>query len=192
MRYLARRLVRYAMRRRSTIVQPYLNGSVLDIGCGGAFLTNFVPLGSYVGVDANENIIRRLKETKPDYEFHYINVDTREGAFKLASLDISFDTITLLAVVEHLRHPQIVFKACSQLLQDNGVLVITTPTPLGDRIGRVAIGIAKGGRKSMFPHIRLYTPQDLNKLLAPLKLKPIRYSKFLFGANQLFVYSKYG
>ena len=190
MKYLARRLIRYAMRRRNTIVKPYLKGSVLDIGCGGAFLTNFILPGSYVGVDGNQRLVQQLKEAKPAYEFYCINVDTREGAFKLASLNISFDIITLLAVVEHLNHPQIVFNACSLLMRDNGILAITTPTPLGDSVGRLAARISSAGRKAMFPHVRLYTPQDLDGLLAPLKFKLIHYRKFLFGANQPFIYSK--
>jgi len=190
MKYLTGRLIRYAPRRRNTIVKPYLKGSVFDIGCGAALLTNFIPHGSYVGIDANESIVQQLEETKPAYEFHCINVDTRDGAFKLASLNISFDTVALLAVVEHLHHPQIAFEACSLLLRDNGTLVITTPTPLGNRVGRVANRIVNRGSKAIFPHVRLYTQQDLAELLAPLKFKLIHYRKFLFGANQLFIYSK--
>lgn len=190
MKYLTGRLIRYATRRRNTIVKPYLKGSVLDIGCGAALLTNFIPHGSYVGIDANESIVQRLEETKPAYEFHCINVDTTDGAFKLTGLNISFDTVTLLAVVEHLHHPQIAFEACSLLLRDNGTLVITTPTPLGDRVGRVTNRILNRESKAMFPHVRLYTQQDLAELLAPLKFKLIHYRKFLFGANQLFIYSK--
>jgi 2-polyprenyl-3-methyl-5-hydroxy-6-metoxy-1,4-benzoquinol methylase len=190
-RYMAKRLVRYAMINRINTVRQYLKGSVLDIGCGGAFLANFIPPEGYVGVDANESWLQQVKETKPAYKFHCINVDTSEGASKLASLDGSFDTITLLAVVEHLHHPQLVFGACSLLLKDEGLLVITTPTPLGDKIGGIAARLAKRGKKSMFPHVQLFTLQGLNELLTPLKFKPIVYRKFLFKANQLFVYSKH-
>lgn len=190
-RYMAKRLVRYSRINRMNTVRPYLKGNVLDIGCGEAFLADFVPPGSYVGVDAKERVVQRLKETKPTYDIHCINVDTEEGASKLASLNISFDTITLLAVVEHLHNPQLAFRACSLLLKEEGNLVMTIPTPLGDKIGGISGRLASGGKKATFPHVRLYTLQDLNELLAPLKFKLIRYRKFLFGANQLFVYSKY-
>jgi SAM-dependent methyltransferase len=189
MKYLARILIRYAMIKRNATVKPYLKGSVLDIGCGRAFLTNFIPPGRYVGVDGDQRILQQLKEAKSAYEFYCINVDTKEGILKLSSLS-SVDTVTLLAVVEHLHHPELVFEACSLLLRNGGTLVITTPTPSGDIIGRIAFHISSGGEKAMFPHVRLYTPPDLDKLLAPLEFKMIHYRKFLIGANQLFIYSK--
>lgn len=191
MKHLARSLINYAVAKRNTLVKPYLKGNILDIGCGGAYLTNFVPMESYTGIDANENIIQQLREIKPGYEFHWIDIDNEEGVLKLKSLNTSFNTITLIAVLEHLRHPQFILEACSShLLKDNGVLVITTPTPLGDKIGQMACQIV-GGKNPPFPHIRLYTPEDLAEIMVLLGFKLIAYRKFLLGANQLFVYSKY-
>ena len=191
MKYLARSLIFYAVAKRNTLVKPYLEGNVLDIGCGRAYLTNFVPMGNYTGIDANENKIQKLKKIKPGYQFHCIDADSKEGVLKLKSLNISFDTITLIAVVEHLRHPRFILEACSShLLKEKGVLVITTPTPLGDKIGQLAFQIVR--RESpRFPHIRLYALPDLEALLVPLGFKLLEYKKFSLGANQLFVYSKY-
>jgi len=189
MRCLARIIINRVATKRNDAVKPYLRGNVLDIGCGKAYLTKFVPVGSYTGIDANENIVRRLKETKPSYDFHCINIDNQEGVLKLISLGSSFDTITLIAVVEHLHHPQTILGACFQLLKDDGELVITTPTPSGNKISQLALQIA-GKRSSLFPHVRLYALQDLEALLLPLGFKLTHYEKFLLGANQLLVYSK--
>lgn len=189
MKGLARRLINYAAVKRNTLVKPYLKGNVLDLGCGAAHLTDFVPMRNYIGIDANENTIQRLKEIKPDYEFHQIDLDNKASVLKLKGFKTDFETITLIAVLEHLHHPQIILESCSQLLKDNGVLVITTPSRLGDKVGRVAFQMA-GNKNPPFPHVRIYARQDLEMLLAPLGFKLREYRKFLLGANQLFICSK--
>ena len=79
-------------------------GDVLDIGCGKAYLSHFVDeRHSYVGIDANEQKIQRLKHehvSRPNHKFHCVNIENENELILLTSYT-SFDTITLLAVVEH-------------------------------------------------------------------------------------------
>jgi len=94
------------------------NGSLLDIGCGapsdcmedGAFL-------SFIGYGTGIDIICR----EIDFPFKI------GSAEKIPFPDKSFDIITLLEVIEHVKEPNIVFKEIYRVLKDGGILIMSTP-----------------------------------------------------------------
>ncbi|MDH4129126.1 MAG: class I SAM-dependent methyltransferase [Spirochaetota bacterium] len=99
------------------------NSVICDVGCGfdGTFLKSIshkISMG--IGIDKKVN-------PYSDYKIRLIQekMDT-----KLNVQSQMFDCITLLAVLEHLDYPSSILEECHRILKPNGVLILTTPTPL--------------------------------------------------------------
>jgi SAM-dependent methyltransferase len=172
---------------------PWLRGSVLDVGCGLGRLAQLVADEQmYVGIDGNESRILHLQETfrkHPKRRFYRIDVESPE---QLAALDTygQFDCICLLAVIEHLTSPKDILTTCHRLLGDDGVLVLTTPTRVGDLVGSLAFNSLSGDNMRSCPHVVLYTKATMAILLSRFDFVIDSYRKFELGMNQLFVCSK--
>ncbi len=191
-----RTVAQYLSKKRAEMAKPWLKGDVLDIGCGGEYsLTHFLDAGQhYVGVDIQEELIQRLRQTKPSYEFHCIDVD-RENEL-VSTINSQFDTVVLLAVIEHLRHPQAVISQCRSLLKDGGTLIMTTPAVWGDKLVRfieAALGVKHEEIEKYSPHLIIFNEQTLRNLLTSENKFSVRYYKrFELGLNQLIIASKEG
>src|SRR4030042_4570759 len=185
---------RYLSKKRGKAVLPWLKGDVLDIGCGQeSSLADLLAKEQHdVGVDIQEDAIRKLKETKPQHEFYCIDVE-KDGKL-LETLRSQFDTIVLLAVVEHLRQPERLLNQCRALLKPEGHLLLTTPTSQGDKFIRTfkkLLGVKHEEQENYSPHLTNFTEKSLHNLLASQsEFKILAYKKFEFGFNQLVVASK--
>ena len=170
-------------RQRYQKVLPYLQGSVLDIGCGLATLLEYIsPEQVYVGIDRGPLLYQWLLKNRPGHEFHRVDVDT-----EVLDLGRKFDSILMLAVIEHLTQPQ---KALCQIgahLNPGGKLLITTPSPLGDRIHRFGARFRLFSQHAVADHKIIFSRESLQPLLSSCGLSIEHYQKFLFGGNQLFV-----
>ncbi len=187
------RVNRYTVERRVQVALPWVKGDVLDIGCGSGLLARSVGNGQrYVGVDISEDRIYPLKRKyvgHPNYEFWCINVDediTGDPPF----LNSAFDTIALLAVIEHLRNPERLLSLLHRLLNNQGRLLITTPTSVGDKTGRFISTITSGIKDPPYSHVRIYGRASLTALAEECGFPVQRYRKFELGMNQLLVCSK--
>ena len=185
------RINRYTIEKRVQVVLPWVKGDVLDVGCGAGYLARSVGGGQrYVGIDVSEEKVQLLKQKyvdHPDHEFWCIDVD-EPAAF--ASLGSAFDTISLLAVIEHLRNPESLLKYLHRLLKDGGRLLITTPTPAGDKVGHFISTTISGGREFPHPHVRIYRRASLAAIAEECGFAVLRYGGFELGMNQLLVCTK--
>ena len=156
--------------KRANIAIPFLKGKVLDIGCGNAVLKEKLNshCTSYTGIDISND----ASDMKIDIE----NPIERE------KVTGTFDSIGMLAVIEHLHKPNEVTKWCNQKLKKEGVIVITTPTLLGNVILRL-FSIDAG-------HIDILNRERLGNILLNAGFKVIYYSMFELTANQIIVGKK--
>ena len=193
MRHLAGELYGATVRkhvggRRHNAVRGYLTGDILDLGCGGGPLLPFVPDRSrYVGVDMQESSLRQLRARFPDCRTY--RVDLTDARSLRTAVESRFDTITLLAVIEHLEEPLTLLKGLAAFLKPGGRLLITCPSPLGERFLRVVnavTDIAEGGPD---PHLHVYGKRRLTALVLEAGLVPVEYRRFFFSLNQLVVAS---
>jgi 2-polyprenyl-3-methyl-5-hydroxy-6-metoxy-1,4-benzoquinol methylase len=176
---------------RDAVVKPWLRGNILDVGCG-LFLDRVVAGGwmekgaCYTGIDLDEQVITELREKYPKQVFYHLDIQKE----KLPHSQSSFDTILLIAVVEHFLQPAAALANIRTLLKDDGVLVITTPSLLGDSIQAI-LGLGRVGRPALYcPHLKIYNKESLTNLLGTVGFSVITYRKFQFGGNQLFFCQK--
>lgn len=173
----------YLQTRRFQAVKPYLIGDVLDLGCGRAELLNWLePEQSYFGVEGEEDRVADLKAMFSEHTFLACDLDLDR-----LDIDKQFDTITMIAVIEHLTNPSNLLRQVPELLRKHGRLVITTPSPLGDRIHQVGARLGLFSMIAVEDHSQIYSPVSLSALLSQFEFEIVRFQRFLWGGNQLFV-----
>lgn len=114
--------------------------------------------------------------------------------------DSTFDVVVFSETIEHLP-PTIVpavLKEISRLLKSNGVAIISTPNLAawqyrwklmrGKKIFDPALPLEWAG--GTYAHIRLYTPEEIESLLAHFGLKVIAVKYANFGINNKRFYKK--
>jgi SAM-dependent methyltransferase len=173
----------FLQRLRFNTIQPFLVGDILDLGCGRAKITAYLQTDQrYVGVESTPQSMRYLRSHFPQHQFYMYDLDR-----DILEVPGQFDTILLVAVLEHLANPDNLMGQVPALLQPGGNLVITTPSPLGDRVHRLGARFNLFSRAAVEDHEIIYTPATLEQLLAHHHFKLARYRPFLMGGNQLFI-----
>ena len=139
----------------------------LDIGCGDGYFLQRSPCRAAVGID--------MRIGDPPIA---------PGA-PLPFDDETFDLVTMLAVIEHVKNPQFVITEIARVLRRKGRLVLTTPKQAAERLIRLYVKDIEEEHESYFTQQRL---EDL----VQTKLVPVGYHTFLFGLNQAFAAVKLG
>jgi len=171
----------FLQRRRCNAAKPFLMGKVLDVGCGNGALAKEVPEDRYLGVDTDpvsikiarlENPLHRFQRTLPD-DYH------------------TFDTVVALAVIEHVKSPLEFLIECSKYLKVNksAKIVITTPHPSIERLHYFGSRIGLFSRHANEEHEELLNYQTLLSAGDGAGLSVFLYKRFLFGGNQIAVFS---
>lgn len=101
--------------------------------------------------------------------------------------DGKFNTITMIAVIEHLKNLENVLRQCYTLLKNNGSLIITTPTPFGGKIHKNSARLGLTSKDAVEEHHRLYSYKDMKSLLTSHGFRIYIYQKFELWMNQMFV-----
>lgn len=177
-------LTDYLMRRRNELVSRYIRGDVLDIGCGLGTLIPFLNAGQrYVGIEISEEFVAYLNPRFPQRKFHNCNVD--EEPLELG--DERFDTVLLVAVIEHLAHSEKALAEIQKYLRLGGSLIITTPTLWHQRIRRLGARLGLFHPHAAAEHVRAYNYAAMRDLVRRVGLEMVEYRRFEMGFNQLFV-----
>lgn len=170
----------YLRRQRLEAAKPYVKGSVLDFGCGTAEICAFADESSYVGVDIDESILQVARSRFPRARFY----TPAEFSAVPAS---TFDTVTALAVIEHLPDPPGFLREMKKHATPSGRIVLTTPNPMLDWAHGLGARFGIFAKESHDEHQSLLDHAGLNAAAAAAGLKVLTYKRFLFGANQLAV-----
>jgi len=185
-------LSNYLSEQRSKKVISYLKGDLLDIGCGDANNYRLIeqyqlPVLSYTGIEFDPERVVQLGKRYPGATFYQADLDSEP-------LPVSgkYDTILLLAVVEHIFNLKFLFSQLAMLLSEQGQIVITTPTPFGNdivhRFGtKLGLFDREGGQDD---HIVIFNRKRLEILAGEVDLVLHEYKRFQFGCNQIAVLKK--
>lgn len=165
---------------------PYVNvnDSVLDIGCFDGSLFERLknkPISKSIGIDP---LLTERIETK-DYTLI-------PGIFpKDVPENQSFDSIVMLAVLEHIPTLQqhSLSDDCLKLLNSNGRVIITVPSPFVDKILWVLSKLHLIDGMSLEEHYGFKVNQ-VSKIFDSNNFRLLKHKKFQLGLNNLFVFEK--
>lgn len=127
------------------------NGSLIDVGSGtGDFLKYLKEKKAYEGDLYGTDII----DIKLPYDIRYI-----KGDFISLKMHKKYDNIVSLAVIEHIKEPQLFIKKISEISNNKAKVIIMTFNSDG-LIYRLANVLKKFGFRTAFD--RLYSPHHVN------------------------------
>ncbi len=165
--------------------RPYVapGANVLDIGSADGALYRRIPgIGAYTGLDP---------EAPPGREQGPMKL--LKGAFPddLPPLDVPFDAITMLAVLEHF--PAAAQKRlgafCADSLKPGGFVVVTVPDPAVDRILDVLIALRVLDGMEADEHYG-FDVRETPSIFVGAGLSQVTHERFQLGLNNLFVFRK--
>ena len=157
-------------------VLPYIEGNLLDIGCGNNKLTK--AYGKGLGVDV----------------FDWGNVDMIvKDTSKIDLEDKSFNTITIIAALNHIPNRGEVIKECHRLLEVNGKIIITMIPPVISTIWhffRKPWDIDQSERGMKEGEVYGMRKKDIISLFEQHNFKLVKNELFMLKINQLFIFKK--
>jgi len=100
------------------------NGRILDVGCGGGFLSNELARQGYkvTGVDLSPESLNVARSHDKTGSVKYEVAD----AYKLPYADESFDALTAMDFLEHVDRPQEIISEFSRVLKPGGLFFFHT------------------------------------------------------------------
>jgi len=164
--------------QRINAVLPYLRGNILDYGCGVGVLAGACQPDLYLGVDIDAASLAVTRARYPGFRFS----DTIFPSDR-------FDTIVLLAVIEHLPSPEMTLRELRSVLNVNGRIALTTPHPLFHKVHRLGAIVGLFSIEAGRQHQALLNYRRMKALADSVDLQIETFRYFLGGANQLFVLS---
>jgi 2-polyprenyl-3-methyl-5-hydroxy-6-metoxy-1,4-benzoquinol methylase len=169
-------------KKRFEAAKPYLDGLVLDFGCGSGSLAEYVSQDKYLGIEMDAVSLEKARLNFPDHCF----------SSELPQTTNEYDTIVTLAVIEHVKNPTKLLSMLSQYLKasDKARLILTTPHPAMDWIHTIGANIGLFSKHANEEHESLLNKKSLETAGLEAGLTLIDYRRFLYGANQLAVFTK--
>jgi 2-polyprenyl-3-methyl-5-hydroxy-6-metoxy-1,4-benzoquinol methylase len=133
-------------------------GRLLDVGCGsGIYLHAFQKLGwEAYGVEISPGVAERARKT---FGLNVITSELEEARFP----DGYFDVVTLIHVMEHLRHPVRTLQEVRRILTADGIAVVALPNLRS--LARLLFR-AHWFHWDVPRHLYHYSPTSLRRLLA--------------------------
>ncbi len=160
-------------------------GKILDIGCDRGYSLPYLGDGisSYVGIDSCDEAVAAAESKYPDYRFMAMMVD--EAA--IDNIPPGYDTILLVAVLEHMEDTISFLRKLKTLLNPGGRVVITSPSGKSHSllVFLAGIGLARNDKHEHEGHYLNH--DDIMQLVESDDYNLIKYKTFQFGMNQLWV-----
>lgn len=142
----------------------HLNNSVLEIGAGDRSLSFCLDNVNADIIEMSEQAVLNLEIEKPD-NIKLINADFNEFEFEK-----KYDLIIALEVMEHIKDDQIFLEKIHDLLNDNGMLLLSVPA----KMGKWNISDQLAG------HYRRYEKEGLINLLHESNFNNVKFVSYGF------------
>ena len=161
---------------RIKAILPLINGALLDIGCGTNDLVQNYRQG--IGVDV----------------FDWGNVDLIvDDTSKLPFEDKKFDTITIIAALNHIPNRIDVLQECHRILKNDGQIIITMITPRFSKIWhkiREPWDVDQKIRGMKEKEVFGFRNKELVNIFNNSGFKLNEVSRFMFLLNRIYIFSK--
>ncbi len=179
----------FICRWRARVVRQHIqpDTTVLDFGCGHqAMILRAIQPGIKRGIGLDYDATPGRPAA---------NLEIRQFHFKdrLDFPDESFDTVTILAVLEHIPVEQValLFSEFNRILKPGGQVLITTPTPAAKPVLEfLAFKLHLISKPEIADHQHYYSRNDLQTLAADHHFQLCTYHKFLLGFNCFAAFTK--
>ena len=180
-----RRFDRFLQQWRARIARSWVpeGAKVLDIGCyQGEFLASLGDrIGPSIGLDP-------LAPETTNPRFRLLAEPFREP---LPFEKAFFNAVVMLATLEHIRDVDPLARECHRLLQPNGRIIITVPSPRVDQVLHVLRFIRLVDGMSLEEH-HGFNPLHTVDLFTRHGFELEHHRRFQLGLNHLFVFRKLG
>lgn len=175
-----------AEKAKSLIDGNLKKGSILDIGCGSfPYFLTFIDFKNKYGVDpslstteSNKLILKKIDVAKTPLPF----------------ADNFFETVTMLAVFEHIDYQRLTFvlKEVKRVLKRNGIFIITTPSPWSDKLLHNMARFGLISSEEIHDHKHHYSKNRIEGIIREtgFKKENINSGYFEFGMNMWFTATK--
>lgn len=181
-------LSNFIKRQRIAMAAPYVQGDVLELGCGPAVALDLWRdrIASYTGVDYRKDLVAANQRRYPQHTFHARDLDDEP-----LDLHAQFDTVLMLALVEHVYNQKHLMRQVAMHLKPTGRVVITTPTPFGnDLVHHIGARLGLFSQGAADDHVVIYNRRRFQILAKDIGLDIERYTTFQLGCNQLVILRK--
>mgnify|MGYP001594596229 CR=1 FL=1 len=101
--------------------------------------------------------------------------------------------VTIIAVIEHLDHPQKILNEAFRILKEGGKLILTTPTPLAKPILEfLSFKLRLVDKNEILGHKNYFWTKDVKKMLAESGFKENGMNNYFFECylNNLIIVQK--
>lgn len=161
---------------RTQAVLPFIKGRMLDIGCGMNRLV--AAYGNGVGIDIHD----------------WGSVDyVVENSAKLPFDTTSFDTVTIIAALNHIPNREDVLTECRRLLKSEGRLIVTMITPKISKVWhflRAPWDADQHERGMTEGEVFGFTSDQLVGLVCSQGFTLLFRKSFMFWLNSIYVFKK--
>lgn len=160
------------------------NSVVCDIGCGakGSFLKAISGnIAQGIGIDKRVDNYNNSK-------LRFINNDLGTS---LPLESSTIDYATIIAVIEHVDHPQEILKEIYRILKPGGKIILTTPSPSSKAVLEIlAFKLHLISKELIEEHKYYFNKAELQKSLDDIGFKSINIKNFEFNYNILAIAEK--
>lgn len=161
--------------RRVKAVLPYIQGRLLDVGCGSNRLVRHYTNG--VGVDV--------------HPWPGADIVVRDSA-TLQWEAQSFDTVTIVAALNHIPNRKAVLRECRRILRPGGRVVITMLTPKTSRVWhwlRKPWDADQRDRGMQPGEVYGFTQNQLIELFESCGFTLASQRRFMLGLNRVYIFA---
>jgi SAM-dependent methyltransferase len=155
---------------RLRVVRPFVRGRLLDLACGYNNLSRAHGFG--LGADV----------------FPWEGIDVRIDAARLPFRDGSFDTVSVVAALNHIPHREAALLAVMRVLRPGGLLLATMIGPWTGRFAHLLFHQDEARRGGMRPgEVDGIRPPAMRALLQQAGFELVDEVPFQLGLNRLYV-----
>ena len=178
----------YLRKARLVRAAKYVKGKqILDIGCDRGYILPYLPDNiKYHGVDADARVLEAARQNYPQHTFERLMISLGSIA---AISDNQYDTIIMIAVIEHLGDSIEILKQLREKLTPEGRIVITTPHRRSHLL-LVMMAYLRLARNDKHEHEHYIDQQMIQQLVRSKDFNLLESSRFQCGLNQLWVLEK--
>ncbi|MBI5151222.1 MAG: class I SAM-dependent methyltransferase [Candidatus Pacebacteria bacterium] len=159
-------------------ILPYLkkDSVLVDIGCDQpqVFIDRIKDdMKACIGIDC---VVSR-------YSYGNVRILCQDLQKKIDFPSQSADIVTMMAVLEHMKHPKDIVRECFRILKKGGMLLITVPSPSSKPLLDLFAKVGLVRKEMIEQHENYFTEERLRKVMKNVGFQKVNVQMFEFGFN---------